>query len=69
MSEEEFVRRSQAGDWDAFEMLLDRHRTALARTIYLVTRDRESVQDIMQEEILKYDLECVRSEITIVALS
>ncbi|MCY4651727.1 MAG: RNA polymerase sigma factor [Dehalococcoidia bacterium] len=53
MSEEELVRRSQAGDWDAFELLLERHRTALARTAYLVTRDRESVQDVMQEALVQ----------------
>ncbi len=53
MSEEELVRRSQAGDWDAFELLLDRHRTALARTAYLVTRNREAVQDVMQEALVQ----------------
>ena len=53
MREEELVRRSQAGDWDAFEQLLDGHRTTLARTAYLVTRDRETVQDVMQEALVQ----------------
>ena len=53
MSEEELIRRSQAGDWNAFELLLERHRTALARTAYLVTRDREAIQDIMQEALIQ----------------
>ncbi|MXY21871.1 MAG: RNA polymerase sigma factor [Dehalococcoidia bacterium] len=51
--EKELIRRSQTGDWDAFELLLDRHRSALARTAYLVTRDRESVQDVVQEALIQ----------------
>lgn len=53
MCEEELVRRSQAGDWDAFELLLEGHRCALARTAYLVTRDRDSVQDVVQEALIQ----------------
>ena len=53
MAEEELIRRAQAGDWNAFELLLERHRTALARTAYLVTRDREAIQDIMQETLIQ----------------
>ena len=53
MYEEELVRRSQAGDWDAFELLLDMHRTTLSRTAYLVTRDRESAQDVVQEALIQ----------------
>ena len=53
MTEDELIRRSQAGDWDAFELLLERHRTALARTAYLVTRDREANQDVMQEALIQ----------------
>ena len=53
MTEEELIRCSQAGDRDAFELLLERHRTALARTAYLVTRDREAIQDIMQEALIQ----------------
>ena len=53
MCEEELVRRSQAGDWDAFEQLLDRHSATLVRTAYLVTRDRDSVQDVVQEALIQ----------------
>lgn len=53
MTEDELIRRSQAGDWDAFELLLERHRTALARTAYLVTRDGDASQDVMQEALLQ----------------
>ena len=53
MSEEELIHRSQAGDWNAFEVLLKRHRTALARTAYLATRDREAVQDVLQEALIQ----------------
>ena len=53
MTKEELIRCSQAGDRDAFELLLERHRTALARTAYLVTRDREAIQDIMQEALIQ----------------
>ena len=53
LNEEELIHRSQAGDWNAFELLLERHRSALARTAYFATRDRESVQDVMQETLIQ----------------
>ena len=53
VTEGELIRRSQAGDWDAFELLLERHRTALARTAYLVTRDSDASQDVMQEALIQ----------------
>ena len=53
MCEEELIRRSQAGDWSAFELLVERYRTVLTRTAYLMTRDRESVQDVMQEALVQ----------------
>ena len=53
MSEEELISRLQEGDWDAFELLLERYRTVLVRTAYLVTRDHESVQDVMQETLIQ----------------
>ena len=53
LSEEELVRRAQSGDKGAFELLFDSHRTMLTRTAYLVTRDRESVQDVMQETLIQ----------------
>ncbi|MBI4295422.1 MAG: sigma-70 family RNA polymerase sigma factor [Chloroflexi bacterium] len=53
LNETELVRRAQAGDWQAFELLLERYRGILARTAYLTTRDRESVQDIVQEALVQ----------------
>ena len=53
LSEEELIHRSQAGDMTAFELLVERHMTTLARTAYLATRDRESVQDVMQEALIQ----------------
>ena len=53
MSEEELIRRSQAGDWNAFELLLERHKNTLARTAYLATWDRKTVQDVVQEALLQ----------------
>ena len=53
MSEEDLIHRSQAGDWNAFELLIEQHRTALARTAYFATRDQESVQDVMQETLIQ----------------
>lgn len=53
MTEDELIRRSQAGDWDSFELLLDQHRSALARTAWLATRDRDAIQDVMQEALIQ----------------
>lgn len=53
MNEAELIRRSQARDWEAFELLLGRYRAMLARTAYLTTRDHESVQDIVQEALVQ----------------
>ena len=53
LSEEELIHRSQAGDMTAFELLVERHMTTLARTAYLATRDRVSVQDVMQEALIQ----------------
>lgn len=53
MNEAELIRRSQAGESEAFELLLERHRTMLTRAAYLATRDRGSVQDIVQETLVQ----------------
>ena len=53
MREEELIRRARAGDWEAFELLLERYRTVLTRTAYFTTRDRESVQDVVQEALVQ----------------
>ena len=63
MNEEGLIHRSQDGDLTAFELLVERHWTTLARTAYLATRDRESVQDVMQEALIQIwkDLPSYRS--------
>ncbi|MBI4318063.1 MAG: sigma-70 family RNA polymerase sigma factor [Chloroflexi bacterium] len=53
MSEAELIRRAQAGDWAAFELLAGQYREVLSRTAYFTTRDRESVQDIVQESLVQ----------------
>ena len=53
LNEEELIHRSQDGDLTAFELLIERHMTTFARTAYLATRDRESVQDVMQEALIQ----------------
>lgn len=49
----DLVRRAQAGDFEAFEALVGQYREVLARTAYLTTQDRESVQDIVQEALVR----------------
>lgn len=53
LDETEVLHRAQAGDWEAFELLLGQYREVLARMTYLTTRDRESVQDIVQEALVQ----------------
>ncbi len=53
MSEEELIRLSQSGDWDAFEALLECYRTLLSRTAFLTTRDRGTAQDVLQEALVQ----------------
>ena len=53
MREEELIRLSQSGDWNAFEALLERYRTLLSRTAFLTTRDRDTAQDVLQEALVQ----------------
>ena len=53
MREEELIRLSQSGDWNAFEALLERYRTPLSRTAFLTTRDRGTAQDVLQEALVQ----------------
>lgn len=53
MSEEELIRLSQSGDWDAFEALLECYRALLSRTAFLTTRDRGTAQDVLQEALVQ----------------
>jgi RNA polymerase sigma-70 factor (ECF subfamily) len=47
------VRRSQAGDKEAFRTLVGQYRSVLFGTAYLMTRDRGLAEDAMQEALIK----------------
>ena len=53
MREEELIRLSRSGDWNAFEALLERYRTLLSRTAFLTKRDRDTAQDVVQEALVQ----------------
>ena len=53
MREEELVRLSQSGDWNAFETLLERYRMLLSRTAFLTTRDADTAYDLLQEALVQ----------------
>ena len=46
------VRLCQRGDREAFAVLVDRHRTMLFGTAYLMTRDRQLAEDAVQEALI-----------------
>jgi RNA polymerase sigma-70 factor (ECF subfamily) len=50
--DEELVIRARAGDRDSYEMLFRRHRERVARTSFLLVRDRHLAQDVTQEAFL-----------------
>lgn len=52
MDESELARRAQAGDFEAFELLIEPYQATLARTAYLMTGDRSLVQDVVQEALI-----------------
>ena len=47
------VRRSRTGDPEAFAVLVERHRTMLFGTAYLMTRDRQMAEDAVQEALVE----------------
>jgi RNA polymerase sigma-70 factor (ECF subfamily) len=51
--EETLVRRCQAGDANAFRMLVDQHRGVLFGTAYLMMRDRGMAEDVVQEALIQ----------------
>lgn len=52
MSVENLVRMAQAGDNDAFALLVQRHSEDAYRTAFMVLRDRSEVEDVVQEAFL-----------------
>jgi RNA polymerase sigma-70 factor (ECF subfamily) len=53
LNEAELIRRSQAGEREAFQALLEQYRVVLMRTAYLTTRDRDTAQDVMQDTLIQ----------------
>ena len=47
------VRRCQAGDKEAFRMLVEQYRSILFGTAYLMIRDRELAEDAVQEALIQ----------------
>ncbi|RMG09422.1 MAG: sigma-70 family RNA polymerase sigma factor [Planctomycetota bacterium] len=53
LDERELVRRSLAGDREAFRIIVLRHQRELANTIYRLTGDRSATEDLVQETFLR----------------
>ncbi len=49
----ELVTKARAGDLDAFERLVARHRTRVAQIARQIVGDREAAQDIVQEALVR----------------
>jgi RNA polymerase sigma-70 factor (ECF subfamily) len=53
MDEKEFIRRSQAGDGEAFGVLVERYKGKVFSLAYGFTRDRVAADDLAQEVFIK----------------
>ena len=53
MDEKELIRRSQAGDGEAFGVLVDRYKGKVFSLAYGFTRDRAVADDLAQEVFIK----------------
>jgi len=53
MDEKELIRRSQAGDGEAFGVLTERYKGKVFSLAYGFTRDRASADDLAQEVLIK----------------
>jgi len=51
--EVELVRRCKAGDSGAFRILVERYRSVLFGTAFLMTRDSDMAEDAVQEALLR----------------
>ena len=49
LEESELIKKVQAGDMQAFEVLFNRYKEKALRTVYLMTGDKTSAEDIVQE--------------------
>jgi RNA polymerase sigma-70 factor (ECF subfamily) len=53
MDEKELIRRSQAGDGEAFGILVERYKNKVFSLAYGFTRDRAAADDLAQEVLIK----------------
>jgi RNA polymerase sigma-70 factor (ECF subfamily) len=53
LDEDELIALSRSGDQDSFQALMERYRLILAKTSFLVARDRDVAQDVMQETLVQ----------------
>lgn len=52
-SDEALVLRARDGDYDAFEMLFERHRQLVYRFAYQMTQRRDDAEDMVQEAFVR----------------
>jgi RNA polymerase sigma factor (sigma-70 family) len=52
-SDSQLVSLYQTGNEEAFEMLLQRHKTRIYTAIYLIVKDRYVAEDLLQETFIK----------------
>jgi RNA polymerase sigma-70 factor (ECF subfamily) len=64
MDEKELIRRSQAGDGEAFGVLVERYKSKVFSLVYGFARDRTVADDLAQEVFIKayYSLPKFKSE-------
>lgn len=53
LSDSQLVSLYQNGNEEAFEMLLNRHKSKLYTAIYLIVKDRYTAEDLLQETFIK----------------
>jgi RNA polymerase sigma-70 factor (ECF subfamily) len=53
LSDQDLIQQYLNGSEQAFEVLLNRHKTKIFTSIYLFTRDHEVAEDIFQEVFIK----------------
>lgn len=52
-SEEKLVKRCQKGDEGAFRILVEKYKDLLLGTAYLMLKDRQSADEVVQETVIK----------------
>ncbi|MFA5629622.1 MAG: sigma factor [Dehalococcoidales bacterium] len=52
-SEEKLVKRCQKGDEVAFRILVEKYKNLLLGTAYLILKNRQSAEEVVQETVLK----------------